>query len=48
MGAEERAEGFSGEAGRSRKIIHIVPGAFLHPRAREAGSFGAQERPALR
>jgi len=28
MGAEERAEGFSGEAGRSRKIIHIDMDAF--------------------
>src|SRR5215470_13301417 len=28
MGAEERAEGFSAEAGRSRKIIHIDMDAF--------------------
>jgi DNA polymerase IV len=28
MGAEERAQGFSGEAGRSRKIIHIDMDAF--------------------
>ena len=28
MGTEERAEGFSGEAGRSRKIIHIDMDAF--------------------
>jgi DNA polymerase IV len=28
MGAEERAEGFSGEAGRSRRIIHIDMDAF--------------------
>src|SRR6516162_2290903 len=28
MGAEERAESFSGEAGRSRKIIHIDMDAF--------------------
>ena len=28
MGTEERAESFSGEAGRSRKIIHIDMDAF--------------------
>jgi DNA polymerase-4 len=28
MGVEERAEGFSGEASRSRKIIHIDMDAF--------------------
>ena len=28
MGAEECAQGFSGEAGRSRKIIHIDMDAF--------------------
>jgi hypothetical protein len=28
MGIEERAESFSGEAGRSRKIIHIDMDAF--------------------
>src|SRR5262250_1970784 len=28
MGTEERAEGFSAEAGRSRKIIHIDMDAF--------------------
>ena len=28
MGTKERAEGFSGEASRSRKIIHIDMDAF--------------------
>jgi hypothetical protein len=42
MGTEERAEGFSGEAGRSRKIIHIDMDA-----KRLAAGYSADEKTAL-